>query len=87
MISTLYGQVFWTVMDPVPLPPAIVAQFKDKTMAITGYGGGSWSFVDWRERWAGGWWMVDGRWWVVVGGWRVAGGGWCAVVGGRWRQR
>ena len=38
LISTLYGQVFWTVMDPVPLPAEVVAQFKGKTMAITGYG-------------------------------------------------
>ena len=64
VISTLYGQVFWTVMDPVPLPPAIVAQFKDKTMAITGYGGGHgrlWTGGG-GGRVGGGWWMVDGGW-------------------------
>ena len=32
-----YGEVFWTMMDPVPLDPDLVARFKDKTMAIVGY--------------------------------------------------
>ena len=32
-----YGDVFWTMMDPVPLDPDLVARFKDKTMAIVGY--------------------------------------------------
>merc|ERR1712012_633752 len=36
-ISTTYGQVFWTMMDPVPLDPALVARFKGKTMALVGY--------------------------------------------------
>merc|ERR1712012_870445 len=36
-ISTTYGEVFWTMMDPVPLDPALVARFKGKTMALVGY--------------------------------------------------
>ena len=36
-ISTTYGQVFWTMMDPVPLDPDLVARFKGKTMALVGY--------------------------------------------------
>ena len=32
-----YGDVYWTMMDPVPLDPELVARFKDKTMAIVGY--------------------------------------------------
>ena len=32
-----YGEVYWTMMDPVPLDPDLVARFKDKTMAIVGY--------------------------------------------------
>ena len=32
-----YGEVYWTMMDPVPLDDALVARFKDKTMAIVGY--------------------------------------------------
>ena len=32
-----YGEVFWTMMDPVPLSPDLVSRFKDKTMAVVGY--------------------------------------------------
>ena len=32
-----YGEVFWTMMDPVPLDADLVERFKDKTMAIVGY--------------------------------------------------
>lgn len=37
IISTVYGQVYWTAMDAVPLPPDIVKKFAGKTMAIVGY--------------------------------------------------
>ena len=36
-ISTKYGEVFWTMMDPVPLDEALVARFKGHTMAVVGY--------------------------------------------------
>ena len=36
-ISTQYGEVFWTMMDPIPLDADLVNQFKDKTMAVVGY--------------------------------------------------
>lgn len=36
-ISTLYGQVFWTMMEGTPLPPEIVRRFTNKTMAVVGY--------------------------------------------------
>lgn len=36
-ISTVYGQVYWTMMDAVPLPKEIIERFDGKTMAITGY--------------------------------------------------
>jgi len=36
-ISTHYGEVFWTDQLHHPLPKEIVARFKGKTMAITGY--------------------------------------------------
>lgn len=36
-IRSQYAQVFWTMMEPVPLPDEIVKQFANKTMAITGY--------------------------------------------------
>ena len=36
-ISTLYAQVYWTMMDLVPLPPTVVQRFANKTMAIRGY--------------------------------------------------
>ena len=32
-----YGEVYWTMMDPVPLEKSLVDRFKDKTMAIIGY--------------------------------------------------
>ena len=35
--SNRYGEVYWTMMDPVPLDPNLVSRFKDKTMAIVGY--------------------------------------------------
>jgi len=36
-IRTVYGQVFWTMMEGTPLPPAIVQRFKGKVMAVAGY--------------------------------------------------
>jgi len=36
-IRTVYGQVYWKMMDPIPLPPEIVSRFDNKTMAIIGY--------------------------------------------------
>eukprot|EP00117_Sycon_ciliatum_P029408 scpid52803/ scgid23424/ len=36
-IVTRYGEVFWTMMDPVELDAELVAKFKGKTMAIVGY--------------------------------------------------
>ena len=36
-IATHYGEVFWTSQMNHPLPPDIVAQFKGKVIAITGY--------------------------------------------------
>ena len=36
-IRTRYGQVYWTMMEPVPLPDEIVKRFAGKTMAITGH--------------------------------------------------
>ena len=36
-ISTRYGQVYWTMMDKVPLPDAIVKRFDNKPIAIMGY--------------------------------------------------
>ena len=36
--STLrYGDVFWTMMDPIPIDPDIVARYANKTMAVVGY--------------------------------------------------
>ena len=32
-----YGEVYWTMMDPVPLNKQLVERFKDKTMAVVGY--------------------------------------------------
>lgn len=32
LISTVYGQVYWTVMDAVALPDDIVKRFDNKTM-------------------------------------------------------
>ncbi len=36
-IKTLYGQVFWTMMEGTALPAEIVARFRNKTMAVVGY--------------------------------------------------
>ena len=36
-IQTLYGQVFWTMMEGTPLPPEIVSRFRNRTMAVVGY--------------------------------------------------
>ena len=36
-ISTKYGEVFWTMMDPVPLDKDIVDKFSGKIMAVVGY--------------------------------------------------
>ena len=36
-IATHYGEVFWTSQMNHPLPPDIVARFKGKVIAITGY--------------------------------------------------
>tara|TARA_B100000123_G_scaffold268981_1_gene244388 strand:- start:1921 stop:3999 length:2079 start_codon:yes stop_codon:yes gene_type:complete len=36
-ISSRYGDVFWTVMDPVPLPQHIIDRFNNKPMPIVGY--------------------------------------------------
>ena len=37
VISTQYSEVFWTMMDPVPLPQQVVDRFKGKIMAVVGY--------------------------------------------------
>lgn len=36
-VRSQYSQVFWTMMDAVPLPDDIVKRFDGKVMAITGY--------------------------------------------------
>lgn len=36
-ITTVYGEVFWTVMDPIPLPKEIVQRFQGKPLPIIGY--------------------------------------------------
>lgn len=36
-ISTKYSEVYWTMMDPVPLNRDLVGRFQGKTMAIVGY--------------------------------------------------
>lgn len=36
-ITTVYSQVFWTMMEEVPLDPDFVAKWKGKTIAVTGY--------------------------------------------------
>lgn len=36
-IRTRYGEVFWTMMDPVALPDYIIERYKGKAMAIVGY--------------------------------------------------
>ena len=35
-ISTLYSQVFWKGLDPVPLPDDVVKRFAGKGMAVVG---------------------------------------------------
>merc|ERR1712110_9411 len=37
VINTKYSEVFWTMMDPVPLDQDLIDKFKGKTMAIVGY--------------------------------------------------
>lgn len=36
-IRSQYAEVFWRMMDPVPLDERIVARFANKTMAVVGY--------------------------------------------------
>jgi hypothetical protein len=36
-VKTVYSQVYWTRNAPIDLPPELVARFKGKVMAITGY--------------------------------------------------
>jgi len=36
-IRTRYSEVFWKMMDPVPLPAELIKRFENKTMAIIGY--------------------------------------------------
>merc|ERR1719183_195726 len=36
-VRTRYSQVYWTRNAPINLPPELVARFKGKVMAITGY--------------------------------------------------
>merc|ERR1712180_157878 len=36
-ISTKYSEVYWTMMDPVPLDKDLVSRFQGKTMAVVGY--------------------------------------------------
>ena len=36
-ISSTYAEVFWTMLDPVPLPDEIVKKYKGKGMAIIGF--------------------------------------------------
>ena len=37
VISTKYSEVYWTMMDPVPLDKDVVEKFKGKIMAVVGY--------------------------------------------------
>ena len=37
VISSKYSEVYWTMMDPVPLDKAVVDKFKGKIMAVVGY--------------------------------------------------
>jgi len=37
LLQTRYSQVYWTMMPPVALPPAIVQRFAGQVMAITGW--------------------------------------------------
>ena len=36
-ITTRYGEVYWTMMEDVPLPNEIIQKFANKTIAIVGY--------------------------------------------------
>eukprot|EP00494_Astrolonche_serrata_P025048 UN25309 len=36
-IQSRYGEVFWTMMEAVPLPDNIVKRFSNKTMVVVGY--------------------------------------------------
>eukprot|EP00462_Mataza_sp_D1_P015332 CAMPEP_0175150732 /NCGR_PEP_ID=MMETSP0087-20121206/18060_1 /TAXON_ID=136419 /ORGANISM="Unknown Unknown, Strain D1" /LENGTH=727 /DNA_ID=CAMNT_0016436763 /DNA_START=67 /DNA_END=2250 /DNA_ORIENTATION=+ len=36
-ITTRYGEVYWTMMDPVPFPPEIVERFNSSVFAMVGY--------------------------------------------------
>ena len=36
-VHTKYSQVYWTRNTAINLPPSLVARFKGKVMAITGY--------------------------------------------------
>ena len=36
-IKTLYSQVFWKSLEPVPLPADVVRRFDGKAMAVVGY--------------------------------------------------
>jgi hypothetical protein len=33
-ISTVYGEVYWTVQDPIPLPGDFVQRFKDQVRKV-----------------------------------------------------
>jgi len=37
VINSRYSEVYWTMMDPVPLDKEIIDKFKGKTLAIVGY--------------------------------------------------
>ena len=37
LISSQYSEVYWTMMDPVPLDTAVKEKFKGKIMAVVGY--------------------------------------------------
>jgi len=37
VINSKYSEVYWTMMDPVPLEQAVIDKFKGKTLAIVGY--------------------------------------------------
>ena len=37
LISSLYSQVFWKGLDPVPLPVDVVARYAGKGMAVVGF--------------------------------------------------
>ena len=37
VINSKYSEVYWTMMDPVPLDKTIVEKFHGKTLAVIGY--------------------------------------------------